>query len=84
MKINADRMKYANKQSSIFPESVSKAFPSAQRDISDAQDCLVAGCDTATVFHLMRVVEWGIRAFCVHLGITRLKKKTRANGTVVY
>jgi len=54
---------------------VAKAFPSASRDIEDAGNCLAAECHTAAVFHLMRVVEVGLRALCVHLGLRKAKTR---------
>ena len=46
----------------LFGEQVSYAFPLAKNDISQAGNCLAVECCTACVFHLMRVVEHGIRA----------------------
>lgn len=39
-----------------------KAFPSTKKDIEDAVDCYACGHDTACGFHLMRVLEYGLRA----------------------
>lgn len=44
-------------------------FPSAVEDIKEAGNCIAVDCGTASVFHLMRGVEWGLRAFCVDLGL---------------
>lgn len=38
-----------------------KAFPSAQDDIKEALLCLATEANTAAVFHLMRVAEFGLR-----------------------
>lgn len=46
----------------LFGESVRKAFPSAAEDIRAAGNCLAAECNTAAVFHLMRVAEVGLRS----------------------
>lgn len=46
----------------LFGASVSAAFPSAEDDIREAGNCLAAECNTAAVFHLMRVAEVGLRA----------------------
>jgi hypothetical protein len=46
----------------LFGESVKKAFPSAAEDIRAAGNCLAAECNTAAVFHLMRVAEIGLRS----------------------
>jgi len=37
------------------------AFPSAAHDIQEAGNCLAVECNTASVFHLMRVAEYGMR-----------------------
>jgi len=71
----------------LMGSEVLRAFKSARPDIVQAGNCLAADCDTAAVFHLMRVVEWGLRAFAVHLGVTRLQrryKKTRQYIPVAY
>jgi hypothetical protein len=46
----------------LFGAAVKKAFPSASTDIREAGNCLAADCNTAAVFHLMRVAEYGLRA----------------------
>jgi len=58
----------------LFGPEVGRAFPSAKSDIMEAGNCLAVGCYTASVFHLMRVVEWGMRAFCDYLGFRKAKK----------
>jgi hypothetical protein len=45
----------------LFGERVAAAFPSADYDIKEAGNCFAVGADTATVFHLMRAVERGLR-----------------------
>jgi hypothetical protein len=56
----------------LIGEVVTEAFPSAKSDIREAGNCIAADSGTAAVFHLMRAVEWGLRALCRHLGILRL------------
>jgi hypothetical protein len=46
----------------LFGVAVATAFPSSVNDIREAGNCLAAGCDTASVFHLMRAVEFALRA----------------------
>lgn len=43
-------------------EIVWKQFPSAKEDVQEAVNCYALGCNTACVFHLMRVAEYGLRA----------------------
>jgi hypothetical protein len=45
-----------------FSRDVLDAFPSATYDIREAGNCLAVECNTASVFHLMRVAEYGMRA----------------------
>ncbi|MDB5715741.1 MAG: hypothetical protein JWO15_3138 [Sphingomonadales bacterium] len=50
---------YANEKP--FGEQVYLAFPSARLDIKNAVKCGVLGQSTAAVFHLMRVMEVGLK-----------------------
>ncbi|MGH7813250.1 MAG: hypothetical protein ACREQI_04520 [Candidatus Binataceae bacterium] len=49
-------------ESDLFGPEVSKAFPSACSDIEEAGTCLAFGRGTAGVFHLMRILERGLRS----------------------
>jgi hypothetical protein len=68
---------YVDNPALLGPE-VAKAFPSAQVDLTAAGNCVAADCNTAAVFHLMRAVEWGMRALAVHLGFRQLRTRRRA------
>lgn len=46
----------------VFGDAVRTNFNSATSDIIEAGNCLAAECNTAAVFHLMRVAEVGLRA----------------------
>lgn len=54
-------------------EVIWTAIPAAKEDIGEATECYVLDRNTASVFHSMRVVEWGLRGFCVHLGFKDVK-----------
>ena len=56
----------------------------AVEDIREAGNCMAADCNTAAVFHLMRAVEWGLRALCVDLGFRKLKRRNSKTGEVRY
>lgn len=58
----------------LFGEQTSAAFPAIEPDLKEAGKCLAFGCPTAAVFHLMRVVEWGLRALCKKLKVTKMKQ----------
>jgi len=49
-------------QSHLMGDSVHNAFTHAHDDIKSAGNCLAVGLNTAAVFHLMRVAEYGLRA----------------------
>ncbi len=66
----------------LFDSKVSKAFRNASADIVEAGNCLAVGLDTAAVFHLMRVVEWGLRAFATDLGLLEISVGHKDNKTV--
>jgi hypothetical protein len=56
-------------------------FPEARSDIRDAGNCLAVDCYTAAVFHLMRIVEWGLRAFCLNLGFKKVAYNKKSGKT---
>lgn len=58
---------YGNR--SLFGDDVAVCFPGVGDDVEDAGNCLALGQGTAAVFHLMRVMEHGLRAISKMLGI---------------
>ncbi len=73
----AARRKTFIDQPALLGLDVPEHFPEAKKDIMEAGNCLAAECGTAAVFHLMRVVELGLRGLCKDLGLLRIKKKNR-------
>lgn len=61
LRVGLSRARYLDKDH-LFGEGVAAAFPSASHDIKEAGNCLAAECGTASVFHLMRAAEIGLRA----------------------
>jgi hypothetical protein len=59
----------------LFGDDVAKNFPSASVDIEEAAKCLALDRGTAAVFHLMRVMEVGLRALAKSLNDPRLDPK---------
>ncbi|HEV2348595.1 MAG TPA: hypothetical protein VG028_02000 [Terriglobia bacterium] len=53
----------------LLGREVSEAFPSAITDIMEAGNSYAVGLNTACVFHLMRVLERGLRALAVDLSL---------------
>lgn len=68
--IPKDKAKYF--KSFDFGEKFNKKFPLLMLDVGLAGKCYAHGLNTACVFHLMRVVESGVRAFGKHLKVTLL------------
>ncbi len=60
-----------------FGETVYQKFEKARNDAEQAALCVAAGANTAAVFHLMRVVEWGIRALGAELGMRKVTEGTK-------
>jgi len=56
-------------QREAFGADASLKFPLAAEDIEAAGNCLVVGQPTACVFHLMRVMEIGVRALAKKLKV---------------
>jgi hypothetical protein len=59
----------------LFGSDVEKAFPSIRIDLMEAGNCAAFDLHTAAVFHLMRVVERGLRALAKSLGIDKINEK---------
>lgn len=59
-RVPAEKVVFLNPEP--FGPEVHKRFLSATHDIEEAGKCLTFGRNTATVFHLMRVMETGLRA----------------------
>jgi hypothetical protein len=54
--------KFYEQKGALFGPAVTDAFESTRTDIEEAGKCYAAGRNTACVFHLMRVMEHGLRA----------------------
>ncbi len=59
-----------NSGAQLWGAPFASQFPTALDDLDEAAKCLAFGRSTAAVFHLMRIVEYGLRALHAHLGIT--------------
>jgi hypothetical protein len=63
-----ERAKYFE-NSALFGENVKATFPLASDDIREAGNCFATGAYTATIFHLMRTAEHGLRALARKLRV---------------
>ncbi len=59
-----------------FGSEVRVGFPSAEDDIEEAGKCLGMGRNTAAVFHLMRIMETGLRSLGASLNDPTLDPRT--------
>jgi hypothetical protein len=78
MHIPADRAELYN-DPELFGKDVNSKFPDIQFDLVEAGNCYAAGRGTAVVFHLMRVMETGVQAFGIKLGVALADKKNWQN-----
>ena len=56
-------------QEKLFGDAVYEQIESARQDLKDAGNCLAASLPTASVFHLMRVAEHGLRKLAKKLRV---------------
>lgn len=68
--IAPERRSLYEQQEPPFGSNVESIFPDATRDVSAASRCLALDEWTACIFHSMRVIEHGLRAFAERLGVT--------------
>lgn len=64
-----ERARYLGAPSVWFSQDALTAFPSTVYDVEEAGRCFALGQNTACVFHLMRVLEVGVRQVSRGLGI---------------
>jgi hypothetical protein len=62
--------------SALFGPDVYEAFESARKEIKSAGNCLAADEYSAAVFHLLRIVEIGLRDLARELHIKKVKQST--------
>ena len=66
--IPPEKIKYYD-QAELFGPGVNESFPSTERDVRSAGTCYAADEGTASVMHLMRVLELGLNVLALKLGI---------------
>ena len=64
-----ENSKFYDETVPMFGDAVIRAFPSTAADIDEAGKCLALGRVTATLFHLMRTIEIGLRCLAMPMGI---------------
>ena len=71
--LNPDDARYYDAALEMFGECVIASFPSAASEVDEAGKCLALGRPAAAIFHLMRVVEIGLRSIAPLFGIEEPK-----------
>lgn len=66
-----EKVAYFASASPLYGEEVRDKFPRIGYDLDEAGKCLALGRSTAVVFHLMRILEAGLRAVhgCLGIGV---------------
>jgi hypothetical protein len=77
--LEQERTKYFEPDAPLFGVDVANKFVSTVFEIDEAGKCLALGRSTASVFHLMRVMEIGIRATARCLSIDDPVKPAERN-----
>lgn len=67
--VSADHVKCFASGDPLFGQEVEDAFPSAATDIAEAGNCRALERWTASVMHLMRVLEVGLRCLAASKGV---------------
>lgn len=75
----SDQEKRLFEQATPFGPEVEKKFSVMSEDIAEAAKCIAVGRPTAGVFHLMRVMENGVRYFGDELGVQLVDEKNWQN-----
>lgn len=73
------KVKYYDQKDPLFGLEVEKKFPKLTEDISEAGKCFALHRYTATVFHLMRVLEAALQEFGKTLGVALVTQKVWQN-----
>jgi hypothetical protein len=68
-RIHPERKKYFEQNAPFGPE-VAAAFPSCERDIQRAGSCYALEQEDACVHHLMLVLERGLKALAIRVGVS--------------
>jgi hypothetical protein len=71
----SDRKRLYSQPEPLFGTDVEKKFPSMSEDIAEAGKCLALNRSTASVFHLMRVMELGVQHLGDALGVKLVQEK---------
>ena len=69
MYIPQEKIRYFKESRALFGNATLDKFPSVISEVEEAGKCYAAGRNTAAVFHLLRVMEAGLKAIAKELSI---------------
>jgi hypothetical protein len=69
LELRSDKIDFLRQSKPLFGDNFALKFPSAAFDLDEAGKCLAFERPTAAVFHLMRLMEIGLKATARCLGI---------------
>jgi hypothetical protein len=78
MTVPSGKVGYFDGSNNAFPLPIQNNFPSAEYDMEEAGKCFALGRYTASVFHLMRILEVGLNTMATSLGLTVAPNWNRA------
>jgi hypothetical protein len=81
--IEENKLEYFESSFPIFGAEFETGFPTAAFELDEAAKCFALGRPTAAVFHLMRIMETGIRAIADCLGTPPPTKDAERNWGVM-
>jgi len=76
LRILSDKVKFYDKPKEQFGKSIISNFRSIEFDVEEAGKCFATGRDTACVFHIMRIMEAGLRVVATELKIDILSNRS--------
>jgi len=79
--VESDVLKYLDSRK-LFGAEVCSSFPRAVADISGAGDCIAVDLNSAAVFHLMHVAEWGLRALAANVSLSEIVTDKQKGKTI--
>jgi hypothetical protein len=76
LRMLSEKAKFYDKPIEQFGKSIMSIFHSIEFDVEEAGKCFAVGRDTACVFHVMRIMEAGLRVIATDLKIDILSNKS--------
>lgn len=76
LRILSEKAKFYDNAKHEFGKTIIAGFPSIEFDAEEAGKCFATGRDTACVFHVMRIIEAGLKVVATELNIDILMNRS--------